>query len=635
MLRGINKASGSWLGKAVMALVMGTLVVSFAIWGIGDIFRGFGRSAVAKIGSTEISVEQFRVFYNDRLNQLSRRVGRPITPDQARTLGIDRQLVGQLVAETTLDERARDLKLGIADAEISRRVTSDANFQGLTGQFDRNRFEQMIRQAGYTELSYVREQRQVTLRRQLALSIGGELAVPQTALAAYDRFQNEKRNADIAVLGAAQAGDVPQPTPEQLAKYFDERKTAFRAPETRKLTLLVLSADEQARWSVIPDTDARAYYEKNAGEFGVPEKRQIKQIVFPNADDARAASERIKSGTTFDDIVKERGLAESDVDLGTVTKAEVIDPAIAEAAFALKDGEVSAPVQGRFGVALLQTTTVQAGVQKQYEEVSDLIKRKLADNRARSEVNTLRDKIEDERAGGASLAETAKKLNLASRAIEGMDRSGRDASGAPVANLPNGVDIVTAAFAADVGIETDPLQLPGGGYVWIEVTGIDRSRDRTFEEVKDQVAARWRDDEIATRVRQKADELVGKIKAGATLAQVAAENGLPVESVTELQRNKPTPKVSARALDAIFRASKGEIGSADGAQPTDRVVFAVTDIIDPQFNAASPEGKELVDNLTRSYSEDLVGEYVSRLEADYGVNINQQALNQVTGAAAN
>src|ERR1044072_7942395 len=118
MLRGIRTASANWLGKTVMGVVMGLLIVSFAVWGIGDIFRGFGRSTLAKIGSTEIGIEQFRQTYNERLQQLSRRLGRPIRPDQARALGLDRQLLAQLLAETALDENARDMGLNLSDADI-------------------------------------------------------------------------------------------------------------------------------------------------------------------------------------------------------------------------------------------------------------------------------------------------------------------------------------------------------------------------------------------------------------------------------------------------------------------------------------------------------------------------------------
>src|SRR5882672_5944465 len=102
MLQGLRNASSSWLGKTVMAGV-----VSFAIWGIGDVFRGFGRSTGAKIGRSEITVEQFRVLYNVRLQQYSRQLGRPIGLDQARALGLDRLVISQVVSEIVLDERAR------------------------------------------------------------------------------------------------------------------------------------------------------------------------------------------------------------------------------------------------------------------------------------------------------------------------------------------------------------------------------------------------------------------------------------------------------------------------------------------------------------------------------------------------
>ena len=116
-----------------MAVVMGGLIISFAIWGIGDIFRGFGQNSAIKIGKTEISIEQFRQFYTERLQQLSRQAGRQISPEQARGTGIDRQVLGQLVAETTLDEQAKALGLGISNAEIAGRITNDPNFRGLNG----------------------------------------------------------------------------------------------------------------------------------------------------------------------------------------------------------------------------------------------------------------------------------------------------------------------------------------------------------------------------------------------------------------------------------------------------------------------------------------------------------------------
>ena len=631
MLRGIHKASSTWLGKAVMAAVMGVIAISFAIWGIGDIFRGFGRNAVATIGGAEISIEQFRQFYNDRLQQLGRQVGRPITPDEARARGLDRQLLAQLMAETAIDEQAKQMRLGIDNAEIAKRIMSDPSFRGANGQFDRQRFEQIIRQAGFTESRFIEEQRRSMLRRQLGQSVTGDLKVPVTALAALNQYQNEKRAIEFVVLEAAQAGDLPAPTPEVLSKYFEERKALFRAPEYRNITLLFLAPADLAKPDAVSDADARAYFEQRKDSFGKPEKREVRQIVFQKPEEAAEARERITKGAAFDDIAKERQLKESDTDLGMVTKSDIIDPAIADAAFSLKPGETSEPVKGRFGTVLLQVRKIEPGEEKTFEQVAAQIKREIAESKTKSEVGNLRDKIEDERAAGSTLAETAKKLGLKSVSIEGVDRSGRGIDGKPVAGLPQSPNVISAAFASDVGVDTEPLQLPGGGYLYFDVTGVTPSRERPLEEVKDQVAARWRDDEIAKRLQAKADDLVGKLKAGTPFAQAASEAGLTVQTAKDLQRGKPGGFVPAKTIEAVFRTPKGIPASAEGSKETERFVFRVTDIIDPPFESGTPQGQAITTTLQSSYTDDLVGEFIGRLENEFGVTVNPAALNQVTG----
>ena len=636
MLRGIHKASSTWLGKVVMAAIMGVLVLSFAIWGINDIFHGFGQKSLATIGKTEISIDQFRQYFSDRLQQIGRQAGRLITPDQARALGFDRQILGQLVAETALDEQSRQLRLAISDTDIAERITKDPTFRGLNGQFDRNRFEQLIRQAGFTEGRFIADQRRVVLRRQIAQSIIGDVRVPQTALSAINRFQNEKRTIEYLPLGAAQAGDIPAPTPEVLAKYFEERKVLFRAPEYRKITLLALAPSDIAKPDAVPDADARKYYDARKDSFGRPERRELRQIVFPNEQEAAAAQERIAKGLSFLDLAKERGVKDTDTDLGIVTKSDIIDPIVANAAFALKTGETSAPVKGQFGTVLLQVGKIEPGEEKTYEDVAPEIKRGMAEASARTEMGELRNKIEDERAGGSTLAETAKKLGLKSITIEAVDRSGRGPDGKPVAGLPKTPDVINAAFTTDLGVDSDALQAPGGGLLWYDVTEITKSRERTLDEVKDQVAARWRDDEIAKRLQAKADELLGKLKAGTPLAQLAGETGLQVQTASDLQRRKAAGFVPARVVDAVFKTPKDASSSAEGEQQTERFVFRVTDVIAPTLDTAAPETKQLSTTLQTSYTDDIISEYVARLENDLGVSINQAALNQVlSGSSSN
>ena len=177
--------------------------------------------------------------------------------------------------------------------------------------------------------------------------------------------------------------------------------------------------------------------------------------------------------------------------------------------------------------------------------------------RAKTEIGNLRDKIEDERAAGSTLAETAKKLGLKSITFDAIDRAGRGLDGKPIADLPKTPDVINAAFTSDIGVDTEALQMPGGGFLWYDVTGITPSRERTLDEVKDQVAARWRDDEIAKRLQAKADDMLGKLKAGTTLAQLASEAGLKVGTAADLQRRKPAGFVPAKVVDAVFKTPKG------------------------------------------------------------------------------
>jgi peptidyl-prolyl cis-trans isomerase D len=634
MLRGIHKATSTWVGKAIMAVVMGGLIVSFAIWGIGDIFRGFGANSVAKVGGTEISIEQFRNYYTEKLRELSQRLRRPISVEQARALGLDRQLLGQLIAETALDERAKELRLGLADKDIAERITTDKNFWGPDGKFSRSRFEEIIRNAGFNESRFVAEQRQVMLRRQIAQTVSGDLPVPKAILQAVDQFRNEKRAIDYLALTAAQAGNVPQPTPEELQKYFDARKVSFRAPEYRKLTMLSLSPQALAKPDAISDDEARKYYEARKASYGTPEKRELKQIVFQKPEDAAAAREKITKGMSFADLAKERGMKPADVDVGTVTKADIIDPAVADAAFKLKADEVSEPIKGAFGSVLLQVGRIEAGSQKTYEEVAPQIKQELAEAKAKNQAGELRDKVEDERASGATLAETAKKLKLAATTIEAVDRSGRAPDGKPVADIPKAPDVVAAAYASDIGVDNEALQLPTGGYLYYDVSGITKSRDRTLDEVKDQVATRWRDDEIAKRLKAKTDDMLAKLKAGAPLTDLATDTGLQIQTAVDLQRGKAAGFVPARVVETVFKTAKGDAAATEGESETSRFVFVVTDVTDPTFSADAPDAKQLTDQLQNSYADDIIGEYIARLENDIGVSINQAALNQVIGSDA-
>jgi peptidyl-prolyl cis-trans isomerase D len=432
-------------------------------------------------------------------------------------------------------------------------------------------------------------------------------------------------------LDAAQAGTIDPPSPETLAAYFDDHKTQFRAPEYRKISFVAITPEDIGKWSEVSDEDARKVFEQRRDKLGTPERRQVSQIVFPNAEEAMAARNRLTSGLSFEDLAKERGLNPSDVDLGLIAKSAIVDPAIADAAFSLQSGEVSQPEPGRFGSALVKIGKIEPGVEPSYESSAANLKKEIASERARSKVAELRDKMEDERGGGASVIEAAQKLGLTAVTVDAVDRSGRLPSGQPAPNIPRGLDVVSQSFNSDVGVDNDPIQF-NGGYVWYDVLAITPSRDRSLDEVKDQVEAKWRDDQITSRLRAKATDMVQKLEQGGKLADEAAQAGLNVETASGFKRDASLPGLPAGAVAAAFRTAKDGAGQAPDPGGNAWIVFRVTDVSVPPVDLASDGIKKLKENLQRGLTDEQLGEYITKLESEIGTNVNQNAFAQVTGA---
>jgi peptidyl-prolyl cis-trans isomerase D len=630
MLRGLRKASSNWLGKVVMAAVVGFLIISFGIWGINDIFRGFGNSTVIRVGRSEMTVDQFRSRYNEQMQAFGRRIGRPISPGLARTLGLDQRLLEQIVSDMALDERARQLRLGLSNDEIRNLLTSNPGFRGANGQFDQSVFLYRLRDAGYTEQRFVSEMRRDALRRQIEGAIAGGLTPPKVMAQADAQYRGEERSIDYVQLDGSKVGEIPAPTPEQLAAYFEEHKFAFQAPEFRKIQLLVVSQADIAATIEVSEEDAKRMYQERQARYGTPERRQVTQISFPNADDAKKASERIAGGLSFDDLAKEPEIATRVVDLGTIAKDDIsrINPPVADAAFGLAEGAVSAPVTGRFGTVILRVSKIEPATTKPFAEVEADIKKDIASDRAKAEVNKIRDKIEEELGGSERLEDIAKKLSLKLVTIDAVDRYGKTPAGEQAAGVP-GNEVISAAFGSDVGPGNDPVTLAAGGFVWYDVVSITPPRERSLDEVKDKVEASFREDETTKRLNAKTAELVGKLKSGASLAEVAAAAGLNVETKWGLKRRGTV--MPARVIAAVFRTGKDQVGSADGEKPTERVIFRVTDIKVPAFEPDSAETATVIGQIKDAFSQDIIGQYLARVEKDIGTDINQRALAQATG----
>ena len=426
------------------------------------------------------------------------------------------------------------------------------------------------------------------------------------------------------------AGEIPAPTEDELKTWYEANKSGFRAPEFRAATLLMIDPEAMAKPEAITEADGKAAYELNKGRYGSPEKRTIQQIVFPDATAAEAARKAIEDGSkTFEAVAEERRTGGTDLTLGTLTKAELFDKVVADAAFALPEGGVSPPVQGRFGTVLLRVTKIEPGTVKPFEEVEGEIRKTLALSRARDAMETTRDAIEDQRAGAKPLADIATERGLKLVTVKAVDPQGKGPDGQRVADIPDPDTTLPALFRAEIGGDNEPLRTKSGGYVWYDVTGIDAAHDKPLDEVRDGVRAGWTAAEIAKRLQAKGRELAEKLNGGATIEAVSPEVGVNTQEAQDLARNQAKDMLTADDVNLIFATPVGKAGTA--AAGDSRAVFKVTAATMPAFVVDTQADKTITKNFQAALADDVLSQYISEVQKNAGVKIDQAALRRAIG----
>lgn len=635
MLDAMRAASQNWIGRIIMGIVMGMLILAFGFWGIGDIFRNFGANDLVRVGSDDISVDAYRSAYQTELQRLEQKARRAITNEQARQMGLDRQVLARLISESILNQEAHRLGLALSDHDLAEEIVRDDAFKGPDGKFDRQLFESRLQEAGLTEQRFVTEQRQAFLRRQIITPLTEQLAVPKAMVAAIHRYYGETRSIDYLVLPQSTVGDIKPPSEEELKAYYEARQQAYRTPEYRKIVVLAVTlkslSEQIAKTAPISTADLKKHYEEvKAQRFTVPKKRHVQQIVFPDEAAANAAEKKLAGGESFDALVKERKLSEKDIDLGTVAKDGMVDKTIAAAAFSLPQGQVSKPVKGEFGWALLRVEKIIPGSVTPFEKVELPLRQELLLVRAHQEINKIHDKIEDQRDAGKTLAEAAKSVGLTVRTIDSINAEGYDKKGQPLTDLPDLQALVKAVFASDVGVDNAPISTPDGGTIWFEVASIDPAHQQNFAEVKPAVTTAWTEDEKAKQLAAKASEFVKKLKGGETFAALAAETHLDLKHKDGVKR-EGAEGLSPGVVAQIFDQKVGGVGSTTDAAG-DRIIFKVLDAKVPPIDPKDAQLNKILDQVKASLGEDVVGQYLAKLEQELGVRINQQALRTAIGS---
>ncbi len=611
-------------------ILLGLLVISFALWGVADVFRGYGQGALAKVGKTEITTEQFQQALQTEISNLTRQIGRRLTTEQARQFGIDQRVLSRLVGTAAIDTHAQELGLYLSDATIAEAIRTDPNFQGPAGGFSREYFTEILRQNGLNEQRYFAERRSEEVRQQLTETITAGNVPPAILIDTLHRYRGETRTIAHMTLDPAVSGKTDEPDEAKLKAYYEQNKRQFVAPEYRKVPLILLSADEVRKTIAVSDDDMKALYEREKQTFSVPERRKIQQFSFTDRAAADKALETLKAAASFEDGLKALNLQDSDIDLGALAKSEMIDAKIADAAFALPKDQLSEPVTGTFSTVILRVTEITPGKQSTFDEVKDRLRDRIAGERVNREIQELHDKVDDARAGGGSLKEIADRLKVPFVEIEATDKQGLKPDGKPALEHPDAPRVLASAFEGIGGIDREAMELADGGYAWVDIAGVTPERQKPFEEVQEAVKTAWAESERRNTLNTAGQTIVERIGKGESLETIAKEMGLEVKLAQPVNRSQQADGLTRAAVQRAFSLARGAAAAVESADGASRTIIVVRAIVEPP-PATAEQTAALSQELGRQLQGDALGAYVGALQTRLGFSVNDAAYRRAVG----
>lgn len=623
LLRGFSKG---WMAKILIFL----LVASFAVWGVsGSIFYG-PASNVVQVGDTNVTATEYRFAYDNQLSALSQQAGRRLSRQEADLFGLRNSVLAQVTSGAVLDENSRVMGLGLSDERLAQEIANDPNFRDLSGAFSRGTLRATLRQYGITEEEYVQDRKRVALRNQILEGTSASLKMPAVFADAISLYRNQERVFDYVAIGPEVLSEIPAPTDEQISEYYETNKANFMAPEFRKVRLLTLRAADLAKPQEVTDEEIRADYDTRKANLRSPEQRRVEQLVLKDQAEADSIKQKLGEGTSFEDVVQELGRTIADIDLGMLTKGELPDTNVAEAAFSAELNKPTDIVDGAFGPVILRISEIQEERTTTLDEIKDQIRNDIALQKAADEVFTTFDAVEDERAAGSNLVDTAKLLNLQTRSITKIDAQGRDENGNPIADIPVMQQLLQALAETQPGDDTRELPIGNDGFLWYEVEEIIPTRQKTLDEVRSDARDAWVNAETLKQVEAIANSVADRLKNGEDMNTVLAEvlptdslgNPVKYETTEPLTRTSQNDKIGSAAIVEGFSAVEKDVKVAP-ASGDNFVVLRVAEITMPE-NTEVPE--QAIDQLNTAASDDILNQVVQDMQSRMDVSVNPGAL---------
>lgn len=602
----------------VVKLIFFVIVLSFVLWGIGDIFRGQGSgNVVAKVGGKSISRTAFDRNVQRQSQQYREYLGEAFNDSMRQN--IEAQVLQSMINDTLLDLETQRLGLSVSDKAIADAIRKNPAFQNEAGAFDKDRYQNILQSSGIIEKDYVESLRREMASAMLIKTLTSNPAVPTPMADMAYRFSHEKRNADVLRIPLNANAPVADPDAATLAAFHEKVAEQFQIPEYRVVSYLVLGPEAVATNISVDDAALKQAYDENASEFTVPEKRTVSQIVLGEQAQADAVAAALKAGKSVKDIPEAKGGFQA---LGDVAKGDL--PAGAgDAVFALEKGAYSAPVKTDFGYHVFQVTGITPEKAQSFEEVKEKLRQRLVDKQSEEALYALTTQMEDELGAGSTLEEIAKSLSLPLGQAGPLSEAGLDPAGKEVKGLPPFTTFVRLLFSTDEG---DVSQLTEGAdnhYFVLRVDNVTPGRQQTLDEVKDQVAKRWKDEQRHDALMKRADTLAEEASKGTSLETLAGREGLSISRVQAFDRNGKgagdKDLLAPRFAGMLFRLKPGAASEAFADADGSYAIGVVRDAVVPDPTKDTQGMAAAVSGLEQEYYYELMAQYANYLQSRYSV----------------
>ena len=600
MLDLLRKNATGPLGIALIIL----LVFAFSIWGVGDIFRGYNANILAKIGNRELNAQNYLFNFNREVNRISNQLERIVTTEEAINSGLHYQILDRSLVELSANAASDEIGLIASDDAIKKRILSTNAFKNAFNQFDRNIFEQIIRQNGLTEDSFLVLERDSHVLSQLSKSVFKDINPPSALNDLLFRYQFERRNVDYIIISPDEISQEDEVDKNEIEIFYNENINLYKTEETRDFSVISLNVSTLSKLENVSDEEINIFYEDNKYNYYEPEKRSYYLIPYFSNEDAIKALENYSSNGDIEKILIDRNLNINDVDQGLITFDDGISESVSETAFNASLNQLSGPTESPFGPSLIYVNEIISEKEIKIEEIKDQIIIDIQKDKAKDKVYSLYGEIEDLRAEGKTLEEIAEEKSLSIESFQNINDVGQRIDGSIIKN-PSLEELINLIFLNDVDEDLEPYEDNEGNLNFFRIDNINYSQQIPINEAMESIRLSILENKSIENVKTKSKEIFDRLKEyNNNLDFISDENDLAIATSGILSRTSSNEIFTSKALSEIFKTEKGSSFIVNAAIGNSIVIGKVNNI---NLLEKTEERMEAINEINKSRLEnDLI-----------------------------